>query len=58
MLILCSKTSFFRILDGCIRVLLQMIVDEYVRVSLFINWSIFKMFTLSKIAMANFLFGW
>lgn len=58
MLIPCSKPSFFRILDGCIKVLLQMIIDEYDRVILFINWNIFKMFTLSKIVMFNFWFGW
>lgn len=48
------RLVFFRILDGWIRVLLQMIVDEYVRISLFTNWNIFKMFTLSKIDMVNF----
>lgn len=58
MLIPSSKTGFFIILDSCIRVLLQMIIDEYDRVTLFINWNIFKLFTLSKIIMVNFLFGW
>lgn len=36
MLIPCSKASFLRILDGCIRLLLQIIIDEYDRVPLFL----------------------
>lgn len=54
MLIPCSKTSYFKILDDFIRVLLQIIIDEYDKVPLFINWNIFKMLTLNKTIIVSF----